>query len=32
MNGGVQFAIGHTFDITIPLSMMATNWHKHRVL
>ena len=30
MNGGVQLAIGLTFDVTIPLSMMATNWHKHR--
>ena len=32
MNGGVQLAIGLTFDITIPLSLMATNCHKHRVL
>ena len=32
MNGGVQLAIGLTFDITISLSLMATNCHKHRVL
>ena len=32
MNGGVQLAIDLTFDKTIPLSMMSTNWHKHRVL
>ena len=32
MNGGVQLAIGLTFDTTIPLSLMATNCHKHRVL